>query len=59
MIMDVPIAIFGDVAASYVVLPITENTCRLVQGHVLSQEQLLVMDALVPTMGDVYDAKQF
>jgi len=37
MIMDAPpaIAIFGDVAASYVVFPRTENTCRLVlKGHV-------------------------
>jgi type IV secretory pathway TrbD component len=37
MIMDAPraIAIFGGIAASYVVFPITENTCRLVlKGHV-------------------------
>lgn len=37
MIMDAPraIAIFGDIAASYVVFPATEKTCRLVlKGHV-------------------------
>ncbi len=37
MIMDAPqaIAIFGEVAASYVIFPRTENTCRLVlKGHI-------------------------
>jgi len=29
------ISIFGDIAASYVILPVTQNTCRLVlKGHI-------------------------